>query len=190
MLISHFRWMGVVMLMTIATQLTGCPAPSTSSDQAATTKATATTPTSTQPPEGIGLNERRSMEVIEKESIPSYEADLKTACPDSNIKIVMDWASFGTQAEAYTKFAASPRSDPYNRGFGSAINAIGEVCRDDLGKKAIAQKLQAMKLVHVAGLAEGRGQFMNGVLVIETDVTQEGKQPGITVLKELLEKQL
>jgi hypothetical protein len=190
MMIVHFRWMTVVMLMTIATQLTGCPAPSASSDNAATTTPKAMTLTSTQPPEGIGLNERRSMEVIEKESIPSYEADLKTACPDSNIKILMDWASFGTQTEAYTKFAESPRSDPYNRGFGSAINAIGEVCRDDLGKKAIAQKLQAMKLVHVAGLAEGRGEVANGVLVIETDVTQADKQPGITVLKELLEKQL
>jgi hypothetical protein len=47
-----------------------------------------------------------------------------------------------------------------------------------------------MKVVHTAGLAEGRGRFEAGVLVIETDVTQEGKQPGITTLKEMMEKQL
>ncbi len=190
-MISRFHWLTIAGFCTIATQLTGCPASApTNSGTIPTAAVSASPPTGTQPPEGIDLNARRAITVIEQESIPSYEADLKTACPDANIKIVMDWASFGTNAETYTKFAESPRSAPYSRGFGSGISAIGEICRDDMGKKAVAEKVKAMKIVHTAGLAEGRGKFEAGVLVIETDVTQEGKQPGITTLKEMLEKQL
>jgi hypothetical protein len=184
---SRFQIISVAGWLAIATHLTGCPA-SKPNANSSSTPVVATI--ATRPPEGLGLNERRAVEQVESESIPSYESDIKSYCSDANVKIVIDWASFGTNSDAYLKFGETPRSSPYNRGFGAAISAINETCRDGMGKKAVAEKVKAIKVSHVQGLAEGRGKFENGVLAIETDVTQDGKQPSITVLQEILAKNL
>jgi hypothetical protein len=139
-----------------------------------------------QPPQ-LGLEEKRAQQKIETETIPKFEAEMRSACPAAQTKIAIDWASF--DADAFRNFSATPSSDPYNRALGSTIVALQNICRDNLGKQAIAEKLKTLRVVHIKDLAAGRSQLNNGVLTIETDINQS-TPPGISQVQQLLEKGL
>jgi hypothetical protein len=137
----------------------------------------------------MGLIERQARHLLETETIPSYESDIREMAPGAATKLEIDWDSLGDDKDAYAALANSPRSAIYNIAIGSTIWTLDEICRNPIGKSAVAEGLKAIRIVHKRSGERGIASFDKGVLTLTVDCTVEG-QPEPADVKSLLENGL
>lgn len=85
----------------------------------------------------MGLAERRLAEAIKNEQYPEFEKAIHTSA-GYPIAMNMDWDSF-------TAFDEYPLKRLINY-FEEIKTAIADICRDEMGKSALKEKLQTIQL--------------------------------------------
>jgi hypothetical protein len=137
----------------------------------------------------MGLIERRARHLLETETIPTYENDIKELAPGATTKLEIDWDSLGEDREAWTHISESSRSAIYNSILGSTMWCLDDIGRDAIGKAAIVDGLKAIRIVHKRTGQQATATFENGVLTITGDCTIDA-QPEPAMIKTLLENGL
>ncbi len=103
----------------------------------------------------MGLNERRKLKELQTETLPAREKEIAEICGRA-IPYEVDWASFGESFEALN-FLDNLSCHRLNM-------ALRTICCDDMGKEAVREGLQRVKLKNVATPAEKQIRFQGGVL--------------------------
>lgn len=93
------------------------------------------------------LKKKRALKFVAEEAVPYYLSQIEACCPGSKMSIVVDWDSVGDQLQAFDNLTESV-SGFGNSGFGAVMQGLQDVCRDDLGREAVAAKLHTFRLVH------------------------------------------
>lgn len=74
--------------------------------------------------------------------------------------------------------------------FEPAVEAVKQVCRDAVGKEAVARGLKGIRIVNDASSGKSVGIY-DGVLLVKVNMKASGIQvPSVLVTKEALEKSL
>lgn len=87
----------------------------------------------------MGLKERRLVDDAKREHIPAYEAKARAAC-GADVKMEIDWATFEDDATAL---------EGLQSGLFTCCHALERVCKDDIGKSAVKERLKAFRIINV-----------------------------------------
>lgn len=102
----------------------------------------------------MGLNERRKMQELQDVTLPARVNEIEEIC-GVPIPYEVDWASF-------TDLAALNFLD--NLSCHRLNMALRPICHDAMGKQAVREGLQLVKLKNVAGKDQVAMTFADGVL--------------------------
>ena len=118
--------------------------------------------------------EAKKMQAQEDAELTDKLALTNQTC-GSHVKAVIDWSSFNeaeTLKTSVTPFCAA------------ALDAIEDICSDDLGKQAISEKV---KTVTCAGAAAPAASFADGALTFSFSLTPNQNK---LLVRDYLEKSL
>lgn len=93
----------------------------------------------------MGLQEKRLAQEIKAEKLPAFEAKIKEIT-GSEIKVDIDWDTF----TAYDSYPLS-RLDIV---FDDIASFLKKICSDELGKEALQEKLNVIKLTNTDDSSE------------------------------------
>ncbi len=105
----------------------------------------------------MGLQERRLIQQHTNTLLPQVQADLKQAC-GGDIEVVVEWEGFENDMAALERLSSQC--------FDRLVKAIEWVCRDDLGKTALREKVQRVVVRNVGTAAERDLLLSDGVLTV------------------------
>jgi hypothetical protein len=109
----------------------------------------------------MGLAERRRLKQLREEIQPKRQQELQAAT-GSAVTLEVDWDSVGEETNALT------RIDEY--GFMRLIDAFKLICRDGLGREAVAEKIKAVRLINSTNSSWSTTcQIKEGVVTIDWD---------------------
>jgi hypothetical protein len=134
----------------------------------------------------MGLIERQARHLLETESIPHYEKEIREMAPGAATKIEIDWTSLDGDRDALLCMANTPTSAIYNVALGSTIWTLSEICRDGMAQQAVAEGLKTIRIVHKRGVELGESKFEDGVLTLTVDATLEGSPDGDVIRNQLM----
>ncbi|WP_375578538.1 hypothetical protein ABWH96_16125 [Marivirga tractuosa] len=103
----------------------------------------------------MGLQEKRLAKEIQAEKLPEFEAKVKEIT-GSDIKVDIDWDTF----TAYDSYPLS-RLDIV---FDDISSFLKKICADDLGKEALQEKLNTIKLTNTDNPEELKMELSDNVL--------------------------
>lgn len=103
----------------------------------------------------MGLEERRKIKELEETVLPGRVEEIKEIC-GAAIPYEIDWASFDGDLEALT-FLDNISCHRLNM-------ALRAICVDDLGKEAVRQSLETVRLRNVNEVEDKSLAFSGGVL--------------------------
>ncbi len=103
----------------------------------------------------MGLNEKRKMKELQEITFPEREAELAEICGGA-IRYEVDWDSFADDLEALN-FLDNLSCHRTNMAF-------RVICADELGKEAVQESLQLIRLKNVKTKSEMSIDFNPGVL--------------------------
>jgi hypothetical protein len=103
----------------------------------------------------MGLNERRKMKELQSETLPAREQEIAEICGRA-IPYEVDWESFGEDFQALN-FLDNLSCHRLNM-------ALRTICCDEMGKEAVREGLQRVKLKNVAAPADMQLHFAGGIL--------------------------
>jgi hypothetical protein len=128
---------------------------------------------------GMGLYERRIQEEFEKERIPKALENFKAEHGAKiDFKIAIDWPSFEGQREAI---------DNLWQFWEQPLHALADLCKDDLGKKAVAEGVKKVSIKH-GEQADVGATFKSGNVAVVFHL-QDGGQgtPGWSTIRDVVE---
>ncbi len=105
----------------------------------------------------MGLQERRLIQQHTNTLLPQVQADLKQAC-GGDIEVVVEWEGFENDMAALERLSSQC--------FDRLVKAIEWVCRDDLGKTALREKVHRVVVRNVPTAAERDLLLSDGVLTV------------------------
>ncbi len=128
----------------------------------------------------MGLAERRMQQEFEKERVPQYVAAIAEFCPKASIAIEIDWTSFDLKAmENMWSVWDQPRY------------ALEEVCKDDLGKQAVADGVKKILFHNVKSNDAVGAELASGTLHVRMNfVDGASGTPGWTAIQKVVEDAL
>ncbi len=103
----------------------------------------------------MGLQEKRLAKEIQAEKLPEFETKVKEIT-GSDIKVDIDWDTF----TAYDSYPLS-RLDIV---FDDISSFLKKICADDLGKEALQEKLNTIKLTNTDNPEELKMELSDNVL--------------------------
>jgi hypothetical protein len=103
----------------------------------------------------MGLNERRKVEELKRETLPGRVKEIEEIC-GKPINYDVDWDSIADDAAALN-FLDNVSCHRLNM-------ALRMICQDDMGKQAVRDGLKVVKLKNVKDVASRHISFSNGVL--------------------------
>ncbi|HBF33105.1 TPA: hypothetical protein DDW35_00945 [Candidatus Sumerlaeota bacterium] len=103
----------------------------------------------------MGLNERRKIKELQETTFPGRVAEIEEIC-GKPIPYEVDWESLADDAEGLN-FIDNLSCHRLNM-------ALRAICLDEMGKEAVRDGLQLVKLKNVKDKADMRLAFENGVL--------------------------
>lgn len=105
----------------------------------------------------MALRERRLIQQHTDTLLPQVRADLKQAC-GGDIEVVVDWAGFESDLAALERLSSQC--------FDRLVAAIGWVCKDEVGKAAVREKVRRVVVRNVGTAAERTLDLSDGVLTV------------------------
>lgn len=105
----------------------------------------------------MGLQERRMIQTLQQVTLPARSAEIAEICGQA-VPYEVDWDSLGQDGQALN-FVDNTACHRLNM-------ALRMICLDELGKQAVREGLQQVKLVNVATPELKQLRFANGVLEI------------------------
>ncbi len=103
----------------------------------------------------MGLNERRKIKELQEETLPGRVREIEEICGKA-IPYEVDWESLADDAEELN-FLDNLSCHRLNM-------ALRTICVDDLGREAVREELQSIRLKNVKDKSEMRIAFENGIL--------------------------
>lgn len=128
----------------------------------------------------MGLAERRVQQEFEKERIPTRVAQFKSEyCPNASLAVEFDWPSFEGDKAALDNLWAC---------WEQAIQGLEGVCKDDLGKEAVAAGVKKVVIRNVPATDQVKAELKDGVLTVAM-AFREGTSgtPGWSAITEVVE---
>lgn len=119
----------------------------------------------------MGLAERRRISQIQTENVPGFLRRIQTAT-DKEITAEFDWASF--EADASSLGCIMPMACD------KVEQALKAICRDAVGKEAIAGGLRHVVFRNLAEPAGNRIELADGVLTIEWAWGKSGSKANLS----------
>ncbi|HUS16229.1 MAG TPA: hypothetical protein VM536_14620 [Chloroflexia bacterium] len=104
----------------------------------------------------MGLSERRKIKELQDTTFPERTAELAEICGGGSITYDVDWDSFADDLEGLN-FLDNLSCHRTNM-------ALRVICMDDMGKEAVREGLQQIKLKNVKTRPEMQISFDGGVL--------------------------
>jgi hypothetical protein len=135
----------------------------------------------------MGLIEKQARQLLETETIPHYEREIRNFAPGAATRLEIDWDSLGDDRKAWLALANTPVSAIYNVAIGSTMWLLEEMCRSELVREAIAGGLKAIRVVHQRGVELGHSAFEGGVLTLTVDTTLEGSPDADVIRQQLMD---
>ncbi len=105
----------------------------------------------------MDLAARRKQQEFEQERLPALREHLAEVCPGSSISYEIDWQSFEGDADAMENLWLVVEQPSY---------AIEQVCRDELGRSAVAGHVRRVVIANVASAGEVSASFDDGTLLV------------------------
>lgn len=107
----------------------------------------------------MGLNERRKIKELQDTTLPERVKEIEEICGKA-IPYEVDWDSLSDDAQGLNFF---DNMSPHR------INmALRAICLDDMGKEAVRDGLQLIRLKNVKDKADMQMTFKDGVLEMHT----------------------
>jgi len=103
----------------------------------------------------MGLNERRKIKELQETTLPDRVREIEEICGKA-IPYEVDWESIADDAEGLN-FLDNLSCHRLNM-------ALRVICLDDMGKEAVSQGLQLIRLKNVKDKADMQISFKDGVL--------------------------
>jgi hypothetical protein len=103
----------------------------------------------------VALAERRKLKELQEETLPAREREIEEICGRA-IPYEVDWDSLADDAEAL-RFLDNIACHRLNM-------ALRMICVDEMGKEAVREGLQRIKLKNLADAGNRTIRFDNGVL--------------------------
>ncbi len=128
----------------------------------------------------MGLAERRVQQEFETERIPTRLAQFKNEyCPNANLAVEFDWKSFEGDKAALDNLWAC---------WEQAIQGLEGVCKDDLGKEAVASSVKKVVIRNVPAFDQAKAEFKDGVLTVAMAFREGGNGTlGYSAIAEVVE---
>lgn len=109
----------------------------------------------------MGLTEKRMLKTLQDEVVPEHEKELQKIT-GAKIKYDIDWDSFAPHLNAMERFR--------DVAFKAINESFTEVCRDEIGQKAVAESIKTIHLSQGGDSNMASGvTLQNGVLDIPWD---------------------
>jgi len=125
----------------------------------------------------MGLAERRIQQEFDSDRIPKYLDAIHGFCPHAKLAVEFDWSSFDLPAmENIWLCWDQPR------------HALEEICRDDLGKQAVADTVKKIAFHNVRSNDDVGCAFRAGTLEVRMNfVDGASGTPGWTEIQKTVE---
>lgn len=104
----------------------------------------------------MGLQERQMIRDLSEKTLPEREKEIAEICEGGSVKYVVDWDSLSNDAEAL-RFMDNLSCHRLNM-------ALRTIALDPMGKEALRDGLQTVKLRNVKTREEMKMEFGGGVL--------------------------
>lgn len=114
----------------------------------------------------MGLAERKAVAAAKETDYKAFESTMKNIC-GFDVKMNFDWA----QVESNDQCMWICENKKYNSYLlDCVVEAVKNICADDMGKEAVKAGLKEIQMFPVAGDLE----FKGGVLTVRNDLTGNG----------------
>ncbi|EKQ67205.1 hypothetical protein OsccyDRAFT_5034 [Leptolyngbyaceae cyanobacterium JSC-12] len=105
----------------------------------------------------MALQERRLIQQHTDTLLPQVQADLKQAC-GGDIEVAVEWEGFESDLTALERLSSQC--------FDRLVTAIGWVCKEEIGKAAMREKVHRVVVRNVGTAAERTLTLSDGVLTV------------------------
>jgi hypothetical protein len=105
----------------------------------------------------MALQERRLIQQYTNTLLPQVQADLKQAC-GGDIEVSVEWDGFESDMAALERLPSQC--------FDRLVTAIGWVCKEEIGKAAMREKVRQVVVRNVGTAAERNLALSDGILTV------------------------
>ena len=184
------RRFSILLASVLLVSLAGCQAASKPSNtQSNNAQASNSQPLSLQngdPVNNFNLADRRIIDQYNNKFMPDFVKSITETCKESKVTIEIDWNSFGNGPEASQNVEALTNSDAVNRSVNSSVKALQAICNDEMGRKAIANKMKSIRIQHVKDQPAPSFKFADGMGTLLVDV-KKSDAPWIQDIQKAIE---